>query len=45
MSTFAGLRARGDDEPDDAVRRVTGREPTSFEAYARAAAAVGAWAG
>jgi uncharacterized protein YbjT (DUF2867 family) len=45
MSAFAGLRARGDDEPDDAVRRVTGRPATSFEAYARAAAAAGAWAG
>ncbi|MGY1623657.1 SDR family oxidoreductase [Geodermatophilus sp. SYSU D00965] len=45
LAAFAGLRARGDDAPDDAVRRVTGRPPTPFEEYARSAAAGGAWRG
>ena len=44
VAAFAALRARGDDEPDGTVRRLTGRDPTTFEAYAEAAAARGAWA-
>ncbi|MBB3086936.1 SDR family oxidoreductase [Geodermatophilus sabuli] len=43
LAAFAALRARGHDEPGDVVRRVTGRAPTGFEEYARAAAARGAW--
>ncbi|MGY1705304.1 NAD(P)H-binding protein [Geodermatophilus sp. SYSU D00697] len=45
VAAFTALRARGDDEPGDAVRRVTGRAPTPFEDHARAAAARGAWRG
>jgi hypothetical protein len=40
---FAALRDRGDDEPNDVVRRVIGEEPTTFEAYVAGAAARGAW--
>lgn len=40
---FEALRARGDDVPNDVVRAATGTAPTSFEAYAAAAAARGAW--
>lgn len=43
VQAFTALRARGDDEPNDVVRRVTGRQPTTFEAYATHAAARGAW--
>ncbi|MFW3170412.1 NAD(P)H-binding protein [Geodermatophilus sp. CPCC 206100] len=45
LAAFAALRARGDDEPGDAVRRVTGRDPRSFEDHVRAAAERGAWRG
>ncbi|RBY85276.1 SDR family oxidoreductase [Blastococcus sp. TF02A-26] len=43
LAAFAALRARGDDEPDDVVERLTGRPPTTFPDYAAAAAARGAW--
>lgn len=41
---FAGMRAGNTAEPTDAVRRVLGREPIDFGAYAARAAAAGAWA-
>lgn len=43
VDAFAALRAQGDVEPNDTVRRVTGREPKPFETYAAEAAARGAW--
>lgn len=43
LAAFAALRALGDEEPTDTVRRVAGREPRDFADYAAAAAAAGAW--
>lgn len=43
IAVFTALRELGDARPTDTVRQVTGREPTSFAAYAAAAAARGAW--
>ncbi|TDQ54329.1 NmrA family NAD(P)-binding protein [Actinorugispora endophytica] len=43
LDSFAALRRLGDAEPTDAVRRVTGRAPKSFAAYAAEAARNGAW--
>ncbi len=43
VEAFAALAATGDAEATDLVERVTGRPPTSFADYARAAAARGAW--
>jgi uncharacterized protein YbjT (DUF2867 family) len=43
-STFDGLRSRGDDEPTDTVRRLTGKEPIDFRDYVADAAKRGAWA-
>jgi uncharacterized protein YbjT (DUF2867 family) len=43
VAAFAALRALGDAQPTDAVRRVTGREPKDFAAFAAEAAARGAW--
>jgi uncharacterized protein YbjT (DUF2867 family) len=43
IAAFAALREEGDAEPTDLVRRVTGREPKSFESYTADAAAAGAW--
>ncbi|QRK12906.1 NAD(P)H-binding protein [Archangium violaceum] len=43
VDAFAALREQGDVEPNDIVRRVTGREPKPFETYAAEAAARGAW--
>jgi uncharacterized protein YbjT (DUF2867 family) len=43
VEAFAALRAHGDDEPNDVVRRVAGRPPKSFEDYAAQAAGRGAW--
>ncbi|WP_192753296.1 hypothetical protein [Actinopolymorpha pittospori] len=40
---FTALAGLGDAEPNDVVRRVTGREPKPFETYATEAAARGAW--
>ncbi|GAA3683108.1 NAD(P)H-binding protein [Nonomuraea antimicrobica] len=40
---FAALRALGDQPVSEAVRRVTGRPPKSFETYVEEAAASGAW--
>jgi uncharacterized protein YbjT (DUF2867 family) len=45
IESFAALRELGDQQPTDAVRRVTGRDPKDFDAYAAEAAAGGAWAG
>lgn len=45
VTAFTALRAQGDTEPTDTVRRVTGREPKDFAAYAAEAAASGAWRG
>lgn len=41
---FAVMRAGHFTEPGDGVRRVLGREPIDFAAYAARAAAAGAWA-
>ncbi len=43
VAAFTALRRRGDDEPNDLIRQVTGHGPTTFEAYALDAAARGAW--
>jgi uncharacterized protein YbjT (DUF2867 family) len=43
IASFAALGELGDDEPNDVVRRVTGRDPKDFESYAADAAARGAW--
>jgi len=43
VQAFAALQARGDDEPNDVIQRVTGRPPKTFEAYAVEAAGMGAW--
>jgi len=43
IAAFAALRDVGDEEPNDVVRRVTGREPKDFESYAADAASGGAW--
>ncbi|MGC5015982.1 NAD(P)H-binding protein [Streptosporangium sp. DT93] len=45
VEAFAMLRKLGDERPGDVVRRVTGRAPKGFEAYAAEAAARGAWRG
>lgn len=45
IAAFAALRDEGDASPTDVVRRVTGRDPKPFEAYATEAAANGAWTG
>ena len=42
-AAFAALRARGDDEPNNVVFSVTGREATTFDDYTTRAAACGAW--
>ncbi|WP_224241043.1 NmrA family NAD(P)-binding protein [Hyalangium gracile] len=43
VKAFTALREQGDGKPTDVVRRLTGREPKSFETYAAEAAARGAW--
>ncbi|MFI6512654.1 NmrA family transcriptional regulator [Streptosporangium sp. NPDC050855] len=43
IEAYAALRNLGDAEPGEVVRRVTGRAPKSFRAYAAEAAARGAW--
>jgi uncharacterized protein YbjT (DUF2867 family) len=43
--TIAGFAALGDQPPTDAVRRIAGRPPKSFRAFAAEAAARGAWDG
>ncbi|MGK5522780.1 NAD(P)H-binding protein [Micromonospora sp. URMC 107] len=43
IAAFAALRELGDAEPTDTVRRVTGRAPKDFTAYAAEAAARGVW--
>ena len=43
VEAFTALCRRGDDEPNDLIRQVTGHEPTTFEAYAIDAAGRGAW--
>lgn len=43
VAAFTALAAEGDATPAGSVRRVTGRPPATFEAYAAAAAARGAW--
>lgn len=43
LSAFAALRGKGDSEPNDTVRQLTGREPKSFARYAAEAAARGVW--
>ncbi|MGW5361508.1 SDR family oxidoreductase [Actinopolymorpha pittospori] len=43
VAAFTALAGLGDAEPNDVVRRVTGREPKPFETYATEAAARGAW--
>lgn len=43
LASFAALRALGDAEPLDTVRRVTGRPARTFEEYVAAAAAEGSW--
>ena len=43
IKAFAALRALGDAQPTDAVRRVTGREPKDLATFAAEAAARGAW--
>jgi hypothetical protein len=45
IKAFAALRALGDAQPTDVVRRVTGREPKDFATFAAEAAARGAWRG
>jgi uncharacterized protein YbjT (DUF2867 family) len=45
IAAFAALRETGDAHPNGLVREVTGHEPKDFEAYAREAAARGAWSG
>jgi uncharacterized protein YbjT (DUF2867 family) len=45
IAAFAALRDAGDAQPNALVRELTGREPKDFEAYAREAAASGAWSG
>jgi uncharacterized protein YbjT (DUF2867 family) len=45
IESFAALQRSGDQQPTDVVRRVTGRDPKDFEAYAIDAAARGSWAG
>lgn len=42
-SMFTAMRAGHLAEPTDAVRRVLGRDPIGFAAYAARAAAAGAW--
>ena len=44
IESFAALRQFGDQQPNDVVRRVAGRDPKDFESYAVEAAARGAWA-
>lgn len=44
VEAFAALRDQGDDEPNDVVRQVTGREAKAFEDYVAQAAGRGAWA-
>jgi uncharacterized protein YbjT (DUF2867 family) len=44
IESFAALRELGNQQPNDVVRQVTGRDPKEFEAYAVEAAARGAWA-
>jgi uncharacterized protein YbjT (DUF2867 family) len=43
IEAFAALRAVGDSQPTDVVRRVAGREPKPFETFAAEAAGRGAW--
>ncbi|MEU8408501.1 NmrA family NAD(P)-binding protein [Micromonospora sp. NPDC048842] len=43
IAAFAALRDLGHAEPTDTVRRLTGRDPRDFSAYAAAAASRGAW--
>lgn len=43
VAAFSALRARGDDEPAGPRCPVSGRPLTTFERYARGAAARGAW--
>jgi uncharacterized protein YbjT (DUF2867 family) len=45
IAAFAALRDAGAAQPNGLVRELTGREPKDFEAYAREAAARGAWSG
>ena len=45
VKAFTALRELGDGQPTDVVRRITGRAPRDFEAYATDAAARGAWRG
>jgi uncharacterized protein YbjT (DUF2867 family) len=43
IAAFTALREIGDVQPNKLVRELTGREPKDFEAYAKDAAARGAW--
>jgi uncharacterized protein YbjT (DUF2867 family) len=43
LASFAALRDLGDQHPTDTVRRVAGREPKTFTAFAEEAARRGAW--
>jgi uncharacterized protein YbjT (DUF2867 family) len=43
IAAFAALRDTGDQQPTDAVLRLTGNPPTPFRTYATAAADRGAW--
>jgi uncharacterized protein YbjT (DUF2867 family) len=43
VAAFQALVARGDDAPGAVVPHLTGRPATTFEEYARQAAAAGAW--
>lgn len=43
VRAFEALRALGDEQPSDLVRRITGQRPKSFENYATDAAATGIW--
>ncbi len=45
VKAFTALKDQGDGQPNDVVRRLTGRPPKDFEAYAAEAAARGAWRG
>jgi uncharacterized protein YbjT (DUF2867 family) len=43
IEAFAALRSRGEANPTNVVRQMTGREPKDFETYAAEAASRGAW--
>lgn len=45
VKAFTALRELGDGRPTEVVRRITGRAPRDFEAYAADAATRGAWRG